>query len=86
MKIKINSIKVSKTIKKNHFPEFTEIQPKGFFGWIWLMWKNNVQFRINILKKYNRFIHCLIQDNKKDIHRLTTLTYEYQQHHLQKQL
>lgn len=58
--------------------------PRDFSRGMWLLWKTNVRFQINIL--HARFIHCHIRDNNKDLSWLVNFLYEFPQHHLQKYL
>lgn len=73
MEIRINSNSVYKILKRINMPNFIEINmlnynmpPEDSCGVLWLLLENNVDFSINILKTQNRFIYCLIHDNKND--------------------
>lgn len=44
---------------------FVEILLEGFPGGIWLFWKTNIDFTIDIVKTQNMFIQCLIKIIKK---------------------
>lgn len=64
-------------IPKINMSNFIEVAPKGFPRGTWLLWKTSVDFKIDILKTQNRFIHRLIRDNKKDSQLLATFVYGY---------
>lgn len=57
---------------------------EGFSGGIWLLWKNNAEFHINILITHARFIHCQ-KGQTKNLYLLATFLYGFS-HSLQKNL
>lgn len=83
METRINSSKARKFICKINFPNFVEIAPKGYSGGNWLLWKENPNFYVKVLKTHSCFIHCLITDNRA-VPWLATFVYGYPYQHLQK--
>lgn len=54
---RVNSNRAHKIIERINLPNFVEILPKGFSGGIWLLWKNSMEFQLNLLKTQERFMH-----------------------------
>lgn len=61
----VNTSRAYKIIGRINLLNFIEIPTEGFFGWTWLCCKNNVEFKVDILKTQERFIHCQVRCNKK---------------------
>lgn len=67
METRVHSKRAHNIIEKLNMHNVVEIVSKGFSGRIWLLWKNNASFEVQIIKTHKRFIHCQIKDNNKAI-------------------
>lgn len=65
-------------------PHFQIICSEDFSGWIRLLWKDYVDFLLNIISTTNRFIQCRVHDNLKYVSWLATFIYCYPHQSLQK--
>lgn len=79
METKVNFDRVLKIIKRILLSNSIEIPFVGFSGWIWLFWKDNVDFKL-------RFVKGHINDTRKNIYWLVIFVYNYPHQHLQTQL
>lgn len=58
METKVNSNMAHKNIDNIKLSNFFQIPLKDFSGGIWRLWKNNIEFKMKILKTCAQFIHC----------------------------
>lgn len=79
METRVSANRAHKILERINMPNFIEVPPKGLSGGMWLLWKNNVDSRIDIIIT-QKFIHTQIRDNKKDIFWLATFLYGYLHH------
>lgn len=86
MGTRVKSSRTRQIINRINLPNAIEILTDGFLGGLWLLWKTSTDFKVDILRTHERYIHYQIKDDKKDIHRLTTFLYGYPLHHLQNKL